>query len=294
MYSGNWLPIVTPFKNGEIDITALQRLADSFLGSGHIDGIVALGTTGEAALLSRVERVAVLQALSDVVAGHLPLLVGVGGPDTREVIAEIRQYEPWDCAGYLVSAPSYVCPDQAGIQWHFEQVARATERPLVLYNVPHRTGVAIAVDTVARLVERGNIVAIKECVSGNFAALHELPIAVLCGTDEAYVDCLVAGGVGGVLASVHVCGELFADVRALVTAGRKGEARALFATVLPLLRVLFSAPNPSAIKAALMLQRGFSDETRMPVRRASRELIERVRVALDQLTCERAALPALK
>jgi 4-hydroxy-tetrahydrodipicolinate synthase len=287
MYSGIWLPIVTPFRSGEVDIDALERLADYFLRT-EISGFVALGTTGEAAMLSETERVIVLQTLTDVVGARLPMLVGVGGSDTREVLREIQRYEHWDCAGYLVSAPSYVCPDQAGVQWHFEQVALATDRPIVLYDVPHRTGVAIAPDTVARLLEHDNIVAIKECVKDHFDKLSGLPISVLCGADEAFVDCVSVGGSGGILAGAHVCADLLVEVQELVRADREAEARTLFASLLPVLRLLFAAPNPSAIKAMLAFDHPMADETRMPITPASAQLVERLRKAREALQDLRA------
>lgn len=282
MYSGIWLPLVTPFRNGEVDIDALQRLADHYLRT-EISGFVALGTTAEAALLTETERVTILQALTDVVGGRLPVLVGVGGSDTREVVREIRLYEHWDCNGFLVSPPSYICPDQAGVQWHFAQVARATERSIVLYNVPHRTGVAIAPATAARLIEHDNVVAIKECVKDNFIGLSGLPLSLLCGTDEAFVDCIRAGGSGGILASAHVCADLLVEVQELLNTGCTEEAQALFASLLPIIRLLFSAPNPSAIKAMLAFDHSMTDETRMPVSRASAELVERLHEARDVL-----------
>ncbi|WP_323122346.1 4-hydroxy-tetrahydrodipicolinate synthase family protein [Burkholderia alba] len=287
MISGIWIPLVTPFRRGSVDIDALQYLADHYLRQG-VDGFVALGTTAEAALLSDVERAAVVQALVSVVGGRAPIVIGVGGPDTREVLREIGRYERWACAGYLVSPPSYICPDQAGVRWHFEQVARATERAIVLYNVPHRTGVTIEPDTVARIVEHGNVVAIKECVKEHFARLGTLPLSLLCGTDEAFVDCLSAGGSGGILASAHVCADLLADARHLVETGARADARKLFACLIPLLRLLFSAPNPSAIKAMLSLDHPVSCETRMPIGAASPELIERLRKAREHLQDVRA------
>jgi 4-hydroxy-tetrahydrodipicolinate synthase len=287
MFSGIWLPIVTPLRNGEVDIDALQRLADYYLRTG-IAGIVALSTTGEAALLQDAERLTVLQALSEVVRSRLPMLIGVGGSNTRDVLHDIQRYERWDCAGYLVSAPSYVCPDQAGVQWHFEQAAGATERPIVLYNVPHRTGVTIAPDTVARLIECGNIVAIKECVKEHFSQLSTLPINVLCGTDEALDDCLHHGGTGGILASAHVCADLLVAFQDLLRAEHDVEARNLFASLLPVLRLLFAAPNPSAIKAMLAFDHSISDETRRPISRASAQLVERLSTARDRLQDLRA------
>ncbi|CAB3767939.1 4-hydroxy-tetrahydrodipicolinate synthase family protein [Paraburkholderia solisilvae] len=289
MYSGIWLPIVTPFRNGEVDVEGLQRLADYYLHT-EISGFVALGTTGEAALLSESERITVLQALLDVAGDRLPVLVGAGGFDTRDVVREIRRYERWNCAGFLVSAPAYLCPDQAGVQWHFEQIACATARPVVLYDVPHRTGVRIAPDTVERLLEFDNIVAIKECVKDHFDALHDLPVNVLCGTDDAFVDCLDAGGAGGILASAHVCADLLVEVRELHRGGREDDARRLFANLVPLLRLLFSAPNPAAIKAMLAFDHPLTDETRMPIARASAQLVERLLQARNALQDLRAEL----
>jgi 4-hydroxy-tetrahydrodipicolinate synthase len=287
MFSGIWLPIVTPLRNGEVDIDALQGLADYYLHT-EISGFVALSTTGEAALLSPAERLSVLHALSEVIGSRLPMLIGVGGANTRDVLHEMQRYERWDCAGYLISAPSYVCPDQAGVQWHFEQAALATERPVVLYNVPHRTGVTIEPDTVARLVECENIVAIKECVKAHFARLSGLPITVLCGTDEAFDACLEHGGTGGILASAHVCADLLIALQESTLNGHGLDARHLFASLLPVLRLLFAAPNPSAIKAMLAFDHSLADETRMPITRASAQLVERLSIARDRLQDLRA------
>ncbi|MFM0158097.1 4-hydroxy-tetrahydrodipicolinate synthase family protein [Paraburkholderia sediminicola] len=287
MFSGIWLPIVTPFRHGEVDVDALQRLADYYLRT-EISGFVALSTTGEAALLQESERLIVLQALTDVIGSRLPMLIGVGGSNTRDVLHDIQRYERWDCAGYLVSPPSYVCPDQAGVQWHFEQAALATERPVVLYDVPHRTGVTIAPDTVARLIEYSNIVAIKECVKEHFSTLRSLPINVLCGTDEALDDCLNNGGTGGILASAHVCADLLVAVQELIRTDRDPDERNLFASLLPVLRLLFAAPNPSAIKAMLAFDHSMTDETRMPITRASAQLVERLSTARDRLQDLRA------
>ncbi|MGF6773437.1 4-hydroxy-tetrahydrodipicolinate synthase [Paraburkholderia sp. GAS199] len=287
MFSGIWLPIVTPLRHGEIDVDALQRLAEHYLRT-EISGFVALSTTGEAALLQEAERLTVLQALTEVIGSRLPMLIGLGGSNTHDVVREMHRYERWDCAGYLISPPSYVCPDQAGVQWHFEQTARATERPIVLYDVPHRTGVTIAPATVARLLEHGNIVAIKECVKEHFEALRALPINVLCGTDDAFDDCLNSGGAGGILASAHVCADLLVAVQELIHARREADARSLFASLLPVLRLLFAAPNPSAIKAMLAFDHAITDETRMPITRASAQLVERLGTARDRLQDLRA------
>jgi 4-hydroxy-tetrahydrodipicolinate synthase len=279
MVSGIWLPIVTPFRNGQVDVDALQRLADHYLRE-EISGFVALGTTGEAALLDHNERMTVLQALLEVVGTRLTVVVGVGGLNTQDMLHEIHRLARWDIGGYLVSAPAYICPDQRGIKWHFEQVARATDRPIVLYDVPHRTGVSIELETVERLIECANIVAIKACVPERFHELCQLPISVLCGNDEAFLDCLHAGGTGGILASAHLFADALAEVQERVSTAKTEEAAMLFEALLPVIGLLFSSPNPSAIKAALALRGLIDKETRAPIMEAPVELVERLRAEL--------------
>lgn len=291
MFEGIWLPIVTPLRDGEVDIEALERLTDQYASDG-IAGIVALSTTGEAALLNDVERVSVLQAVTEVAAGRVPVIAGLGGADTRAFVQDLRAMESWDVAGFLVPAPSYVCPDQAGLAWHFAQIARATSKPVVLYDVPHRTGVAIEVETVRELAEFDNIVAIKACASERFKALGQLPISLLCGTDEAFLECLEAGAAGGILASAHVCPDLLRDVRSLVKAGYGEAASRLFARFKGVLRLLFAAPNPSAIKAMLALDGAISPETRMPIRPASPALVTQLEFARAVLDDLRAIVPS--
>jgi 4-hydroxy-tetrahydrodipicolinate synthase len=290
MYSGIWLPLVTPLRSGKVDVAALQALTEHYAQSG-IAGFIALGTTGEAALLSEVERATVLQAITDVVAGRLPVLAGVGGFDTREFVREIERFERWDVTGFLVSAPAYICPSQAGIEWHFREIAKATERSIVLYDVPHRTGVSIEPETVRRLTELANIVAIKACASQHFDALANLPIDLLCGTDEAFIDCLAAGGQGGILASAHVCADLLIDVQALMQAGKAATACRIFAQLRPVLKLLFAAPNPSVIKALLALEGHIAEETRMPIPPIPTGLRAQLAEAREVLEELRAARP---
>ncbi|WP_028204350.1 4-hydroxy-tetrahydrodipicolinate synthase family protein [Paraburkholderia nodosa] len=291
MFEGIWLPIVTPLRDGEVDVEALELLTDKYASDG-VAGIVALSTTGESALLNDVERVTVLQAITEVAAGRVPVIAGLGGSDTRAFVQELRTLERWDVAGFLVPPPSYVCPDQAGLAWHFGQIARATSKPLVLYDVPHRTGVSIEVETVRELAEIDNIVAIKACASERFNALGQLPISLLCGTDEAFLECLEAGAAGGILASAHICPDLLRDVHALVKAGYGEAAARLFARFKGVLRLLFAAPNPSAIKAMLALDGILSHETRMPIRPASPALVTQLEFARAVLDDLRAAAPS--
>jgi 4-hydroxy-tetrahydrodipicolinate synthase len=290
MYSGIWLPLVTPLRAGKVDVASLQALTEHYAQSG-IAGFVALGTTGEAALLSEVERATVLQAITDVVAGRLPVLAGVGGFDTREFVREMQRFEHWGVAGFLVSAPAYICPDQTGIEWHFRQIAAATQRPVVLYDVPHRTGVSIEPETVRRLAELENVVGIKACASQHFDALSQLPIDLLCGTDEAFLDCLAAGGQGGILASAHVCADLLIEVQQHMQAGKAATACRIFAALRPVLKLLFAAPNPSVIKAMLALEGRMTEEARMPIAPIPAELRAQLAQAREVLEDLRASRP---
>jgi len=283
MVSGIWLPIVTPFKDGQVDVDALQRLAERYL-SQEISGFVALGTTGEAALLDHSERLKVLRSLFEVIGTRLTVVVGVGGVNTRDMVQDIRGLDRWDIGGYLVSAPAYICPDQNGIRWHFDEVARATERPIILYDVPHRTGVSIETSTVERLLERANIVAIKACVPATFQELCQLPISVLCGNDDAYVDCLIAGGSGGILTSAHLFADILAEIYERVLSARTDDAVAFFEALKPVIKLLFSAPNPAGVKAALAIDSVIRSETRLPIMEASVTLKEQLRIALDACT----------
>lgn len=285
MYSGIWSPLVTPFRDGEVDVSALEALTQRYVDRG-IAGIVALGTTGEAALLDYRERSVVMQAITETVAGRIPVVAGVGGLDTVAFVDEIHRLEVWDLAGYLVSAPAYLCPDQAGLLWHFRQIAQATERDIVLYDVPHRTGVGLAESTVAELARLPNIRAIKACARERFAAFGTLPIALLCGNDDAFLECLRAGATGGILASAHVCADLLAEVQRLFITGKEEDASQLFARLEPVLKLLFAAPNPSAIKAMMALDGGVSAQTRMPITPAAETLVRRLeaaRMELDEL-----------
>jgi 4-hydroxy-tetrahydrodipicolinate synthase len=290
MVSGIWLPIVTPFQHDEVDIDALQRLAEGYLEQ-EISGIVALGTTAEAALLTHGERLSVLHALLEVLGQRLPVMVGVGGSNTRDMIREIHAVDRLELSGYLVPAPAYICPEQAGLLWHFREIAGSTERPIVLYDVPRRTGVSILPETVERLLEVPNIVAIKACTPASFAALGRLPLSVMCGDDAAFMTCQRSGGAGGILASAHIYADQLAEILEEASTGRLDHAQVLFERIRPAIELMFSTPNPGGIKAALALQGKLESSTRMPIVEASTALRTKLEQAMLTATqLEQAAL----
>ncbi|CAJ0795159.1 4-hydroxy-tetrahydrodipicolinate synthase [Ralstonia holmesii] len=290
MFSGIWIPLVTPFHRDRVDTTALRRLVCHYQSAG-VSGFVALGTTGEAALLSQIERYTVLEAIADACGDRTPFLIGVGAADTREVCAQIRHYERWNSAGYLVPPPYYVCPSQAGLRWHYAQVADSTTRPLVLYNVPKRTGVSIAPQTALVLAEQPNIVAIKECVAEHFGALQGGPLDVLSGDDSALLECLAHGGTGGILAGAHLRPELFVALVAHHRAGRIDEARRLADALAPLAALLFAEPNPAPVKTLLSAQGSIGADTRAPILPVSESLHRRLMTAMHTLENVEADYP---
>ncbi len=281
--AGLWLPLVTPMRDGEPDLACAQRLAAHYVASG-VDGLAILGTTGEGGLLSPAERLMFTAAVLEAVDGALPVLAGVGGVDTRVVCEQVRQLDRFDLAGYLVPPPYYLRPGDEGIAWHFERVADATWRPLMLYNVPKRTGCALSPALVQRLAAHPRIVAVKECDAAGLRALAgSQRLAVFCGEDAAMLDHLLAGGDGVVPASAHIRPDLFARLLQLVAAGHVEAAQALFARLAPLVALLFSEPNPAPVKAALALCGMAGSEVRRPLSPASRALQERLEQAISLL-----------
>lgn len=269
-FEGIWVPLVTPFRQGEPDYEQAQLLAQQLILAG-VHGLVVCGTTGEAACLSEYEQTHMLAAILEVTKNTCPVLMGMGGgggSDTRVLTEKIRRYDDPRLTGFLVSAPAYVRPAQEGIRRHFEALATATDKALVLYNIPARTGVNIDLGTCIALQKHSNIVAIKES-AGLATQLSGLinctGLKVLCGDDALLFDALGLGGHGAISAAAHVRPDLFVALYELMRAARYAEAKLMFEQLLPLIRLLFSEPNPAPVKAALALQGNIHDELRLPM-----------------------------
>lgn len=280
---GIWVPMVTPMRAGSLDLSGAARLAESYVEAG-VNGLIILGTTGEGSMLSTHERQVFTAAVLEAVHGELPVMAGVGAVDTRAVCAQVAELDAFELASYLVPPPYYLRPSDDGIVWHFKEVARATDRPLMLYNVPKRTGCAMSPALIRSLLAQPQIAAVKECDSGNLGTLSDDPRAtVLCGEDAAMLDHLLAGGAGIVTASSHIRPDLFVRLLHLAQTGHFGAARALFTRLAPLISLMFAEPNPAPVKAALALSGAISPETRLPLQPASSALIHRLEEAMDLL-----------
>lgn len=279
-FEGIWLPMVTPMRGGYVDLDAAQALARYYRNAG-IAGLVLFGSTGEGNLLSVPEKIDMIEAVSSD-PHALPLVFGAGGVDTRGVATAIRRLDKYQPAGYLVPPPYYLGPSQAGILWHYRQIAWATQRPIILYNIPKRTGVAMTVETMEALAALPNFSAVKECNPAVLAALNRRgTLTPLCGEDLALLDHFLAGGLGAIPAAAHIYPERYVEVMQLARDGHAEAARELFEPLRGLIRLLFAEPNPAPIKRALSMQGLITDELRMPMTSASRELGQRLQRAMS-------------
>lgn len=287
MFAGSFVALVTPFKNDRPDLAALDRLVDFHAAEGT-EGIVPCGTTGEAATLSVDEYRQVVARVARRARGRLPVLAGAGSNDTARAIALGKAAAKAGADGILVVTPYYNKPPQEGLERHFTRVADAVGLPLVLYNVPSRTGVSLAPETVARLAGHKRIVGIKEAsgsldVASDILSLCRLPL--LSGTDSINLPLMAVGAVGAISVVANVAPRL---MRRLIQSARAGEwdaARALHFKLLPLAKVLFVESNPIPVKAALRMMGLCGDAVRLPLTPLARRHKATLRAALSRAGC---------
>ncbi|WP_137923281.1 4-hydroxy-tetrahydrodipicolinate synthase [Cupriavidus sp. 2SB] len=280
---GLWLPMVTPLRNDQVDLDAAQRLALHYAEAG-VDGLIVLGTTGEGGLLTDAERFMLTASVTEAVHGAIPVMAGVGGVATHAVCEQVRRLDRLPLAGYLVPPPYYLRVSDEGIAWHMRSIAGHTNKPLMLYNVPKRTGCTISPELAWRLAAHPQIVAIKECDPANMRtlAMQDL-IGVYCGDDASMLDHLLDGGQGVVPAAAHVRPDLFVRLLQYARTGRADAARALFQQLSPLIALMFAEPNPAPVKAALALLGQATAEVRRPLMPASKALTAQIDAAMALL-----------
>lgn len=276
-FSGVWLPVITPFVDGEIDYAGYERLVDHYVRAG-VAGIIPLGTTGESPTIDEGESDALVERTVAVVGGRVPILVGTGGNDTRKAVKAVKRLERHAVQGILSVCPYYSRPSQDGLREHFTRIASATDRPILIYNIPYRTGVNLANETLLALAELPNIAGVKDS-SGNIGQslelLRERPegFAVLTGEDAYFYTMLAHGGDGGILASAHLETARFLEVHERMAANDHRAARAAWSHLEPLVPMLFQEPNPMPIKHCLWRQGLIrSAECRLPLTRVSEAL----------------------
>ncbi|HEY4239252.1 MAG TPA: 4-hydroxy-tetrahydrodipicolinate synthase [Kofleriaceae bacterium] len=279
--------IVTPFKGGKVDFDGLARLVDWQITEG-VDGIVAVGTTGESATLDVDEHVAVISAAVKAAKGRVPVVAGAGGNATTEALALTKASEAAGADALLHVTPYYNRPNQEGLFRHYEAIAKATKLPIVLYNVPARTGCDLLTETVVRLCEFENIVAIKDA-TGNLVRGSELVakvgdrMTVLSGDDGTAFPLYACGSRGVISVVSNVAPRLMAEMWDAVRANDWAKARQRHHDLRVLSAMLFVEPSPAPTKAALAILGRCTPETRLPIVPATAALGESLRAELHRM-----------
>ena len=286
---GAMTALATPFRNGEVDYQALDTLIEWQLAEG-IRGLVPCGTTGEAPTLSWQERTAIVGRCVEIAAGRVPVIAGSGSNGTAATIELTAM--AWDLGAdaALIVTPYYNRPNQEGIFRHFEAIAKQVRIPIVVYNVPARTGVDLTMETVERLAAIPTIIGIKDA-TGDLSR----PMAVsrrvgdrflqLSGHDATALGFNLSGGCGAISAVANVAPRLCVEMHDGCNRGHFQAARAAQFRLLPLIAALDRETNPIAVKHALHMLHGISPDLRLPMTTATAETANAVRLAL--LACLR-------
>jgi 4-hydroxy-tetrahydrodipicolinate synthase len=287
MFRGTFTALVTPFRDGSIDVSAFEELIEAQINAG-ITGVVAIGTTGESPTLSHQEREQVIRLAVAKAKKRCVVLAGTGSNSTQHAIADTKLAEELAVDAALVVAPYYNKPSQEGLYRHFKAIADGTSLPIMLYNIPGRCGVDILPETVAHLAkECRNLVSIKEA-SGSVERVGELrrrlpgAFTILSGDDSLTLPFMAVGAAG----VVSVASNLFpSEVCALVRACDSGDlklAGKLHRKLLPLFKDLFIEPNPVPVKTALGWRGAMSPEVRLPLCEMSEANQMRLRKTLEE------------
>ena len=282
-FSGVWIPIVTPFREGRIDHDALGALVRRLTADG-VAGFVVCATTGEAPLLSDDERIAVLGTVKANTAQ--PLIMGASATTADEVLRRIDAAMRHAPTAFLVTPPPYLRPSQDALKTFFTAIADASPAPLVAYDIPARTGVRIELDTLLALAAHPNIVALKDCggrVEQTEALIADGRLQVLCGNDNEWFSTRCLGGVGAVAASAHIRTDLFVAFDKALARGDLVAGRALWRQLKPIAVGLFEEPSPGPVKALLAARGECANELRAPMTTASTALTERLGALVAQL-----------
>lgn len=275
--NGVWIPLITPFIDDHIDYQSLQRLIDFYIDKG-IFGLIPLATTGESPAIEEDEYQEVIEKTLEFTRGRVPVFVGLGGNYTKKVLKQLKKLEHYKVDGILSVTPYYNRPDQNGIYQHFLQMSEATALPMIIYNIPYRTGRNIENTTIYKLAELKNVVGLKDSC-GDLKQTTELLLhrpadfSILTGEDALFYTTLTLGGDGGILASAHLATGTFIEVFKLIQTNNHQRALEKWRSVADLIPLLFIEPNPAPIKYCLQkLGRIQSLETRLPLTEVSDEL----------------------
>jgi 4-hydroxy-tetrahydrodipicolinate synthase len=284
MFEGSFVAIVTPFKNGKVDAQALRGLIEFQIENGT-NGIVPCGTTGESATLNHAEHEEVIQITVDTCKGRIPVLAGTGSNATQEAVELTQRAQRIGADGALLITPYYNKPTQEGLFQHFSAVAKETDLPIMLYNVPSRTSINMVPSTVARLSTVKNIIGIKEA-SGSLVQVSEIidscgpDFEVISGEDALTWPILAIGGKGAISVTANLVPDKCAKLVQAARAGDVETAKALHYELLKLNDIMFIETNPIPVKAALALMGRIENEFRPPLCAPSDEHLSQLKAVL--------------
>jgi 4-hydroxy-tetrahydrodipicolinate synthase len=286
MFSGAFTALVTPFRNGEVDVEALEGMVEFQIQNG-IHGLVPCGTTGETPAMSESEDRLVIETVVRVANGRVPVIAGTGSNSTDMAIKYTKMAEEVEADGSLQVSPYYNKPTQEGLYRHFAAVAESTDLPIILYNIPGRTSVTIDAETTARLAEIPNIVGTKEATLSMNMAMDVMSLCgegfdVLSGDDPVTLPLMSLGGRGVISVASNVAPAAVSDMVNALLKGNWERGRELHYELLPLFRALFVETNPIPVKTAASILGLCSDEMRMPMIPLQGENLDTLRRIMEE------------
>ena len=286
MFSGAITALVTPFRNGEVDVEALEGLVEFQIEHG-INGLVPCGTTGETPSMSEKEDRLVIETTVRVADGRVPVIAGTGSNSTDMAIKYTKMAEDAGADGSLQVAPYYNKPTQEGLYRHFAAIAENTSLPLILYNIPGRTSVTISAETTARLAEIPNIVGTKEAthsmdMASDIRKLCGEDFDILSGDDSLTLPLMSLGGSGVISVAANVAPAAVSEMVGALLEGDWKRGRELHYDLLPLVRALFIETNPIPVKTAASILGLCSDEMRLPMIPMEGENLEELRRTMER------------
>ncbi len=286
MFSGAFTVPVTPFKNGEVDVEAIEGMVEFQLQNG-IHGLVPCGTTGETPALSEQEDRLVIETVVRMANGRVPVIAGTGSNSTDMAIKYTKMAEEAGADGSLQVAPYYNKPTQEGLYRHFVAIADNTDLPLIIYNIPGRTAVTISAETMARLAEIPNIVGVKDStlsmnMISDIKRLCGEEFAILSGDDPMTLPMMALGGHGVLSVTSNIAPAAVSDMVNALLSGDFERGRELHYDLLPLFRALFIETNPIPVKAAASILGLCSDEMRLPMIPLAGENLDHLRRVMEE------------
>ncbi|MBQ1192028.1 MAG: 4-hydroxy-tetrahydrodipicolinate synthase [Bacteroidales bacterium] len=286
---GTGVALVTPFhKQGNIDFTSLGRLIDHTI-EGGVDYLVSLGTTSEYPTLSSQEQLAVVEFTIEKVENRVPIVLGMGGNDTRSLVDKIRHTDLSSIAAILSVAPYYNKPNQKGLYAHYKAIAEASNTPIILYNVPGRCGVNMTAETTLQLAnDFSNIIGIKEA-SGNMAQCMEIlankpqGFTVVSGEDALVLPMIALGAQGVISVAANAYPNIMSELVTHSLKSNMKKARAVHEKLLPFSNAIFDEGNPTGIKAALEIMGICQNNLRLPLVKSSKQLYSKLQTIINNI-----------